>query len=220
MSIDNRRVPSGDVLLINARSVAMAMPDRWWAPSDEILERVAPGTEVKVRAVRREEDGGADLWDATSIWVRIDVRDMEEVEGAITDSDLDLDGYREGDRLRAGLDRIFDVVFVDDEGRPSLNVERARFAIGKRVLIGLTMMTEAGEPVERRQFLGTVARIDPVAGIELTLGDGSAYQLPPDVRPLEEAPPGEYRLRSTSELVIDPDYTCTWTVQSSGTTSD
>jgi hypothetical protein len=76
------------------------------------------------------------------------------------------------------------------------------------------MLSASGELVEQRQFLGTIARIDPAAGIELAHGDGSTYWLPPDVRPLEEAAPGEYRLRSTGEVVVDPDYTCTWTVQS------
>lgn len=196
------------------------MPDRWWVPSSRILERVAPGTEVKVRAVRSDEDGSADLWRATGIWLTIDACDGQEIEGSIVASQLDHDGYREGDRLRFGLDRIFDVVFVDDDGRPSLNVERAQFAVGKRVLIGLTMLSESDEPVEQRQFVGTLRRIDPVAGLELTRGDGSTYWLPPDVRPLEEAPPGEYRLRSTGELVVDPDYTCTWTVESGSTAEE
>jgi hypothetical protein len=207
-------VPPADVVLISARSLARAMPDRWWIPSDEMLERVGPGAEVKVRAVQPDEDGGADLWDGTAIWLRIDAREEQQVEGSITSSNLDRDGYREGDRVRAGLDRLFDVVFVDHEGRPSFNEERARFALGKRVLIGLTMLSTSGDLAERRQFLGTIARIDPTAGIELTLGDGSTYWLPPDARSLEEAPPGEYRLRSTSELVVDPDYIFTWTVHS------
>lgn len=204
-------------MLINARSVARAMPDRWWCPSDEILDRVAPGMEVKVLAVQVGQDGGADLWDGTAIWLEIDACDRRDVEGPITSSDLDRDGYREGDRLRVGLDRVLDIVLVDDEGRPTLNEERARFAVGKTVLVGLTMLSESGEPVERRQFLGTVARIDTDAGIELQRGDGSTCWLPPDVRSLEEARPGEYRLRSTREVVVDPDYTCTWTVRSSGT---
>jgi hypothetical protein len=41
---------------------------------------------------------------------------------------------------------------------------------------------------------------------------GSFYWLPPDGRAFEEAPPGEYRLRSTGEVVIDPDYLATWTI--------
>jgi hypothetical protein len=151
------------------------MPDRWWIPSDETLARVAPGTEVKVLAVRPDEDGNADLWDGTAIWLKIDARDEHEVEGSITNSNLDCDGHREGDRLRVGLDRIFDVVFVGDDGRPSFNAERARFAVGKRVLIGLTKLSASGEAVQRRQFLGTVARVDPVSGIELALADGSTY---------------------------------------------
>lgn len=41
---------------------------------------------------------------------------------------------------------------------------------------------------------------------------GSAYWLPPDVRPFTVAARGEYRLRSTGEVVVDPDLTATWVV--------
>jgi len=38
--------------------------------------------------------------------------------------------------------------------------------------------------------------------------------LPPEPEAYEPAPPGEYRLRSTGEVVVDPDYLTTWTVGS------
>jgi hypothetical protein len=55
-------------------------------------------------------------------------------------------------------------------------------------------------------------QVDPIRGLELELANGDREWLPPDVRPLEESPPGEYRLRSTGQVVEDPDYLCTWTI--------
>ncbi|HEV2489437.1 MAG TPA: hypothetical protein VGT03_06495 [Candidatus Acidoferrales bacterium] len=49
-------------------------------------------------------------------------------------------------------------------------------------------------------------------GITIKLNDGSEFTLPPDLRVLEPAPPGEYRLRSTGEVIVDPDYLCSYTV--------
>jgi hypothetical protein len=60
--------------------------------------------------------------------------------------------------------------------------------------------------------VGRLIHVDAVRGLQLELPDGSHEWLPPDVRPLEEAPRGEYRLRSTGDLVEDPDYVCTWTL--------
>jgi hypothetical protein len=34
----------------------------------------------------------------------------------------------------------------------------------------------------------------------------------PDLRGIQEAPPGVYRLRSTGEEVHDPDFFYTWTI--------
>ncbi len=48
--------------------------------------------------------------------------------------------------------------------------------------------------------------------VRLRLTSGGHYDLPPDVRTFEEARPGEYRLRSTGEIVVDPDFTSTWIV--------
>jgi hypothetical protein len=122
-------------------------------------------------------------------------------------------------RLEAPLDRVFDLVVLDATGAARLNMERARFALGKRILVGLTRQELTGECVEQRQFVGRVVSVDPVRGLQLELGDGSHEWLPPDVRPLEEAPRGEYRLRSTGEVVEDPDYLCYWMVTPSGDSS-
>ncbi len=39
------------------------------------------------------------------------------------------------------------------------------------------------------------------------------YNLPPDTRAIEIASPGEYRLRATGEVVVDPHYTAMFSIQ-------
>jgi hypothetical protein len=206
-------VAVGDVVLMDASWFPDALRDRWWVPSPELLEAISPGrTEVKVLAAELEEDGRADPFSARAVWAKVEERDAERFAGAITQSQLDREGFRQGDRLSAPLNRVFDWVLFDERGVPQLNQERARFAIGKRVLVGLTTLSPAGELVERRQFPGKLVAVDPARGLALELDDGSHYWLPPDVRSLAEAPPGEYRLRSTGQVELDPDYICTWTI--------
>ena len=201
---------AGRVVLVAAKAFA----DRWWIPSTAILAQIRPGAQVKVRAVELEADGGADLYTSRPIWVSVDTSVGEVVEGPIIRSSLDRDGYRKGERLRTTIDRLCDVVLVSEEGRPEFNQERARFAIGKRVLVGITDESRGGEALGQRQFVGVLTSVDPVKGLTLALGSGETYNLPPDLTTWEEAAPGKYRLRSTGEVVVDPDYICTWVASS------
>ena len=87
--------------------------------------------------------------------------------------------------------------------------------IGKTVLVGMTYVNAKGAAVRQKQFWGVVERADPSVGVRLALQGkslGEHYDLPPDLRGYDEAPPGEYRLRSTHETVVNPDYVSTWTV--------
>jgi hypothetical protein len=211
---------AGDLVLINAQELPELLRKHRWVPSLATLETVEAGrTQVKVLAVELEADGGANLSSACSIWADVDDLHGDCFAGPITSSRLDRDGFRVGDRLEAPLDRVFDLVVLGATGAPRLNMERARFALGKRILVGLTTRELTGERVEQRQFVGRLVSIDPVRGLKLEVGDGSHEWLPPDVRPLEEAPRGEYRLRSTGEIVEDPDYLCYWTATRSGNSS-
>ena len=67
------------------------------------------------------------------------------------------------------------------------------------------------------QFFGSVTHIDPEKGVTLQLGgsrSGEVFTLPPDLRAFFPALPGFYRLRETGDVVVDPDYTTTWTFTS------
>ncbi|MDQ4131110.1 MAG: hypothetical protein M3133_09000 [Actinomycetota bacterium] len=203
----------GPVVLMDVPSLPDAFRERWWLPSRDMLDAVvASRAEVKVLAVELEENGGADPWSRHPVWVKVEERDPERFAGRITASTLDREGFREGDRLAAPLDRRFDFAVLTERGDAQLNEDRARFAMGKRVLVGLTILSADGELLEQREFAGRLVTVEPPRGLELELDDGTSYWLPPDVRPLEEAAPGDYRLRSTGAIERDPDYLCTWTV--------
>lgn len=94
--------------------------------------------------------------------------------------------------------------------------EIARELIDCLVLVGITYAFPDGSFGEQQQLFGYVVDADCRRGIELRLAGnyaGKKYRLPPDTRGFRRAPAGQYRLRSTSEIVRDPDYTCAWTIE-------
>jgi hypothetical protein len=102
------------------------------------------------------------------------------------------------------------------DDRPVWNPELAERLHDKKVLIGLTYLTADGAVLDRRQLHGRVVSVDRRKGIGVRLDGahaGEEFVLPPDTRSWDPAPPGEYRLRGTGELVVDPDFLTTWTVQ-------
>jgi hypothetical protein len=105
------------------------------------------------------------------------------------------------------------------DDRPQWDEQRARDLIGKTVLLGLTFADADGEVLDQAQRHGVVERAEPEAGIEIRLvapgqpWHGELYRLPPDLRPFDAAAPGAYRLRSTGETVVDPDFTSTWEIR-------
>jgi hypothetical protein len=82
--------------------------------------------------------------------------------------------------------------------------------------VGLTVQDRRGKLLSRRQLHGRITHADPKRGLILQLEGsnlGGTYTLPPDLRSLKPAPPGEYRLRGTAEVVRDPDFLATWIVE-------
>lgn len=91
---------------------------------------------------------------------------------------------------------------------------------GKTILLGLTFADSDGNVVERVQRHGVIEIADPEGGIGVQLvapgqpWDGELYRLPPDLRSVSEAAPGAYRLRSTGETLVDPDFIASWEIRS------
>jgi len=102
----------------------------------------------------------------------------------------------------------------DDE--PAFDRRRARWLMGKTVLVGLTHVSADGEPVGRRQLHGVVTRCDEVIVSLAIAGRDGEFTLPPDTRAFRYAPAGRYRMRETGEVVEDPDAECAWTVTAGG----
>jgi len=97
--------------------------------------------------------------------------------------------------------------------QPQWDQARAQAMIGARVLIGLTRSGPEGDWSE--QMLGIVVSVDPRQGVEIRLQGnraGESYWLPPHLDAFELARPGDYQLRSSQEVVVDPDFTTKWTL--------
>jgi hypothetical protein len=93
--------------------------------------------------------------------------------------------------------------------------ELAARLIGSTVIVGMTYLRPDGELDRQEQMFGMVVEADPKMGILIEFEGsriGTSYRLPPQTSVFTSAPPGTYRLRSTGEVVVDPDYTCAWTV--------
>lgn len=89
-----------------------------------------------------------------------------------------------------------------------------RFAaelLGTYVLAGVTDVDRAGVVVGHWQVHGRVIQVDEAKGVVVRTASGAEHWLPPDPDSYTPADPGEYRLTSTGEVVVDPDYLTTWT---------
>lgn len=83
--------------------------------------------------------------------------------------------------------------------------------VGRLLLVGITYYTNDDQIVEQKQLYGTVSQASE-KGVCIKQKDGSEYWLPGDLSSTNKARPGEYTLRSTGEVVINPDYLATWNV--------
>jgi hypothetical protein len=98
---------------------------------------------------------------------------------------------------------------------PSWDEETAEALRSAYVLVGITTLDANGGLVSQHQIHGRVSVADPDRGVCIELeghSAGESYWLPPDLRSFEPANPGEYRLRSTGEVVVDPDFVSSWTI--------
>jgi hypothetical protein len=78
--------------------------------------------------------------------------------------------------------------------------------------VGITRVADDGS-YEQEQFVGIASIEDhqTYALVRLECDDGETLDYPFDARALQRAPAGEYRLRSTGQVVRNPDFLMTWT---------
>lgn len=90
--------------------------------------------------------------------------------------------------------------------------ELKAFLKGKVFLIGLTFIDEDGNIIEQYQTSGIVDRLTDKRFLRFQRNDGSVFQLPYDKSSIKEAAKGEYTEKSTGNVIINPDYITTWTI--------
>ncbi|MGC4064960.1 MAG: hypothetical protein QM784_10020 [Polyangiaceae bacterium] len=129
-----------------------------------------------------------------------------ELDGGGGDGEDDDDGKRGGEDVDCEID--------GDDDRDSEELEWDDL-VGKHVLVGITFQDRRGKVFGMEQIHGRIDSFDPEHGVAIELtgaNAGEKFMLPPDLGAFQLAEPGEYRLRSTGEVVTDPDLLATWTV--------
>ena len=94
---------------------------------------------------------------------------------------------------------------------PRFDHAEAQKMVGNTILIGVTYYDHTGKETAQRQWHGTITEANQTRGIVVELkNDTNQCVLPPDLNGIQQAKRGEYRLRSTGEVIVDPDYLTTW----------
>jgi hypothetical protein len=104
----------------------------------------------------------------------------------------------------------------EGEGPPQWDQEEADWLIGKYVLVGITWMEPDNKTAKAKgQYHGKIVDADKDKGFKIECEGawaGKAMGLPPVLHAFRPAKPGRYELRSTGEIVNDPDVLATWTI--------
>lgn len=93
--------------------------------------------------------------------------------------------------------------------------------IGKLLIVGVTFIDCDGEMLDQFQTYGRIASVDVTHGIAIERPGGRGrFTVPCDLTNIFPAPPGEYRLRCSGEVVVNPDFTTAWTHESGDEEAD
>jgi hypothetical protein len=102
------------------------------------------------------------------------------------------------------------------DGPPEWDQDEADWLVGKYALVGVTRMrADESSLVSQAQYHGKIISADGKNGIEIEYQGkraGERMKLPPHLPAFRPADKGEYRLRSTGEVVADPDVIASWTI--------
>lgn len=84
--------------------------------------------------------------------------------------------------------------------------------VGKHLLISLTSLDQAGEVRHKVQMHGIITRINEAIIAVERQNTGEEFTIPADMDALTAAAEGEYRLKPSGEVVVNPDYLTVWTI--------
>jgi hypothetical protein len=108
---------------------------------------------------------------------------------------------------------------VTDDDKPDWSKwdpRKAAGLVGSLVLVGITYTRPDGEVRATVEAYGVVVSANEINGISIEAHgetwNGQTFAMPPSPNAFFRASPGEYRLKTTGEVVVDPDYTTTWTI--------
>lgn len=86
--------------------------------------------------------------------------------------------------------------------------------INKHIIVGITIENHDGTFLEQKQMHGDIIRINENEGIVIKLNNSDTeYKLPPDLDSIQVAPEGDYRFRSTGEIVVNPHFMTSWIIR-------
>src|SRR5262249_5647026 len=103
----------------------------------------------------------------------------------------------------------------DDDRKPEWDQDDADRLIGKYVVVGITRVAADGTVKSQDQFHGRVTKAEHNVGITIVcegVRAGEEIVVPPHPGAFQLADPGRYTLRSTGEVVVDPDMVSSWTI--------
>lgn len=83
--------------------------------------------------------------------------------------------------------------------------------VGRKIIIGLTVLEHDGTLVEQRQMHGHIESLDEHM-LTIRLSTGEPFTMPADDRAIRPAPAGTYRFRSTGEEIVNPELMATWII--------
>jgi hypothetical protein len=83
---------------------------------------------------------------------------------------------------------------------------------GKVFLIGLTFVDKDRKLIEQYQTHGTVAELTGRGLFKINRKDGSIFQMLYDKDTIKKAANGEYKEKSSGEIIKDPDFIMTWKI--------
>ncbi|WP_025898206.1 hypothetical protein [Sneathiella glossodoripedis] len=85
--------------------------------------------------------------------------------------------------------------------------------IGKHLLVGLTYFDREGEITERLQLHGKITAVGEETVWFMREDNGEEFSIPFDEEAIHPAEPGEYQMKDSDEIVVDPDFVSTWSIQ-------